>query len=119
MTRPFLLTARGSGEDGHRFDVAISAASSLFTGHFPGHPILPGIVHLALAQQALGEIAGREVALAAVRSLKLRRPVVPDDLLELRLGNPGADGWWRFEARCGGVLTSQGLIEAWTGPAPD
>jgi predicted hotdog family 3-hydroxylacyl-ACP dehydratase len=118
MTRPLRLTARGSGEDGHRFDVAISAASSLFTGHFPGHPILPGIVHLALAQQALGEIAGREVALAAVRSLKLRRPVVPGDLLELRLGNPGADGWWRFEARCGGVLTSQGLIEAWTGPAP-
>jgi 3-hydroxymyristoyl/3-hydroxydecanoyl-(acyl carrier protein) dehydratase len=117
MTRPFRLTVCGSGEDGHRLDVAIPAASSLFTGHFPGRPILPGIAHLALAQWALGEIMGREVALAAVRSLKLRRPVVPGDLLELRIGNSGEDGWWRFEVHCGGAAASQGVIEV-RDPAP-
>jgi 3-hydroxyacyl-[acyl-carrier-protein] dehydratase len=111
MTRPFRLTVRGTGEEGHRFEVAIPIASPLFTGHFPGHPILPGIAHLALAQRALGEIMGREVALAAVRSLKLRRPVVPGEPLELRLGQPGEDGSWRFEVHCGGAAASQGVIE--------
>jgi len=53
MTPPLRLTARGSGEDGHLFSVEISAASPWFAGHFPGHPVLPGIAHLALAQRAL------------------------------------------------------------------
>jgi len=118
MTRPLRLTARGDGEEGHGFAVAVPAGCSLFTGHFPGQPILPGISHLALAQWALGEILGREVALAAVRSLKLRRPVVPGDLLELRIGIPGDEGVARFEARCDGASVSQGVIQTWSGPAP-
>jgi predicted hotdog family 3-hydroxylacyl-ACP dehydratase len=117
MTPSFRLIARGSGEDGHRFEVAIPAASALFTGHFPGHPILPGIVHLALAQRALGEIMGREVDLAAVRSLKLRRPISPGDTAEIRVGAPGAEGTARFEVRCGSGVASQGVIEI-REPAP-
>jgi predicted hotdog family 3-hydroxylacyl-ACP dehydratase len=118
MTPPLRLTARGSGGDGHRFDVEIPAASSLFIGHFSGRPILPGIAHLALAQRALSEIMGREVSLSAVRSLRLRRPVVPGDLPELRIGPPGEDGVARFEVRCGGAVASQGVIEVWNGPMP-
>lgn len=118
MTPPLRLTARGSGGDGHRFDVDIPAASPLFTGHFPGRPILPGIAHLALAQRALSEILGRQAALGAVRSLKLRRPVVPGDLPELRIGPPGEDGAVRFEVRCGEAAASQGAIEIWNGPVP-
>jgi predicted hotdog family 3-hydroxylacyl-ACP dehydratase len=118
MTPPFRLTALDSGDEGRRFEVTVPAASALFTGHFPGHPILPGITHLALAQQALGEVLGREVALAAVRSLKLRRPVVPGDQPELRIGALGEDGAARFEVRCGSGLASQGVVEVWSGPAP-
>src|SRR6476659_6063693 len=118
MTPPLRLTARGSAGDGYRFGIEIPAASRLFAGHFPGRPILPGIAHLALAQSALSEILGREVALAAVRSLKLRRPVVPGDLPELRIGPPGEDGAARFEVRCGATAASQGVVEIWTGAAP-
>jgi 3-hydroxymyristoyl/3-hydroxydecanoyl-(acyl carrier protein) dehydratase len=118
MTRPLRLIARGSGEDGHRFAVAVPEECSLFIGHFPGQPILPGIAHLALAQWALGEITGREVALAAVRSLKLRRTVVPGDLLELRFSIPGEDGVERFEVRCEGAMASQGEVRIWAGPEP-
>lgn len=118
MTPPLRLTARGSGEDGHRFDVEIPAASPLFSGHFPGRPILPGIAHLALAQRALSEILGREISLGAVRSLKLRRPVVPGDLPELRSSPPGEDGTVRFEVRCGETAASQGTVEIWSGPLP-
>jgi 3-hydroxymyristoyl/3-hydroxydecanoyl-(acyl carrier protein) dehydratase len=118
MKCPFRLTARGSGEDGHRFAVAVPEECSLFTGHFPGKPILPGIAHLALAQWALGEIMGKEVGLAAVPSLKLRRPVAPGDLLELRIGIPGKEGVARFEVRSEGATASQGVVQVWTGPAP-
>ncbi|MBW8877283.1 MAG: hypothetical protein JF614_20150 [Acidobacteria bacterium] len=124
---PFRLTgltggagraAIGAGEGGHRFVVEIPTASPLFAGHFPGRPILPGIAHLALAQRALEDITGREVALAAVRSLKLRRPLTPGDRLELRIGPPGEDGEARFEVRCDGAAASQGVVEVWSGPRP-
>ncbi len=124
---PFRLTgltagtgraATGAGEGGHLFAVEIPAASPLFAGHFPGRPILPGILHVALARRALEDIAGREVALAAVRSLKLRRPVTPDDRLELRIGPPGEDGAVRFEVRCDGAAASQGVVEVWSGAGP-
>lgn len=118
MTPPLRLTARGFGGDGHRFAVAVPEGCSLFTGHFPGQPTLPGISHLALAQWALGDILGKEVALAAVRSLKLRRPVVPGNLLELRIGIPGDEGVARFEVHSDGATASQGVVQLWTGPAP-
>ncbi len=108
----FQLTSGGPG-----FEVEIPAASALFAGHFPGHPILPGIAHLALARQGLSEILGREIELAAVRSLKLRRTLVPGEPAELRVSAPGEDGATRFEVRCGGAVASQGTVEVWSGPS--
>jgi predicted hotdog family 3-hydroxylacyl-ACP dehydratase len=96
---PFRLLDAG---DGRRFRVEIPLRSPLFAGHFPGHPILPGIAHLALVERALGP-------LAAVRSLKLRRPVLPGDALDLAVGVP-EDGWARFELRRGDGAVSAGAV---------
>jgi len=98
---PFRLIAEAAGR---RFRVEIPPASPLFAGHFPGHPIFPGVAHLALVERALGQ------PLAAVRSLKLRRPVGPGDVLELSLGEPEADGAVRFELRRGGEAVSAGSV---------
>jgi 3-hydroxymyristoyl/3-hydroxydecanoyl-(acyl carrier protein) dehydratase len=78
--------------DGWLLRVRIPETSPLFTGHFPGHPILPGVAQLALVTRALGEWQGREIALAGVRSLKLRQPVGPGDTLAVRLSRRADDG---------------------------
>lgn len=87
--------------------VAIPADSRLFAGHFPGHPVLPGIAHLALVEAVLaaapadGGARGRRTAIVAVRNLRLRRPILPGDQLGLRIagaersgtaGGPGGTG---------------------------
>lgn len=101
---PFQFLDADPGGPGRRFRVEIPAASPLFTGHFPGRPILPGIAHLAFVERALG------APLAAVRSLKLRLPVGPGETLDLVLFPPGGDGWVRFEVRRGEETVSGGSI---------
>jgi 3-hydroxymyristoyl/3-hydroxydecanoyl-(acyl carrier protein) dehydratase len=86
-----VLGSRPEG-DGWLLTARIPEASPLFSGHFPGHPILPGVAHLALVTRALSDWLGREVVLAGVRSLKLRRPVGPDETLAVRLSTGGDAG---------------------------
>src|SRR5215218_8177092 len=108
-SEPFRLLAASETERGLLFSIEIPAGSRLFEGHFPGHPILPGIAHLALAERALG------APLTAVRSLKLRRPVVPGEVLELSLRDPDEEAWVRFELRRDGEPVSSGAV--WTVPS--
>lgn len=88
--------------------VEIPASSPLFEGHFPGHPILPGVAQLALVENAMG------APLAEVRAVKLRRPVGPGEILELSLGDPDGDGWTRFELRREGEAVSSGALKTGT-----
>jgi beta-hydroxyacyl-ACP dehydratase FabZ len=64
-----------------------------FTGHFPGLPIMPGVLIIeAMAQTAgilVGHLAphtrGKVMFLASVEEAKFRRPVVPGDQLRIEM----------------------------------
>ncbi len=87
--------------------IVVPEGSPWFAGHFPGHPILPGIAHLALVAEALGH-----PPLSEVKTLKLRKPVAPGDVLDLSLdeGGGGEDGAVRFEIRRGDEVVSNGAV---------
>jgi 3-hydroxymyristoyl/3-hydroxydecanoyl-(acyl carrier protein) dehydratase len=83
-----------------------------FTGHFPGRPIVPGVVLLDLALAALSEDLGLATGPVQVRNTKFLAPVGPGAHLELRFvfdtrggvnftfseaGNPVASGGLSFE----------------------
>jgi 3-hydroxyacyl-[acyl-carrier-protein] dehydratase len=71
----------------------VQADEPWFAGHFPGRPILPGVlVTEALAQVAAlvyltsaPEAAGREVFLVGLDKMRFRAPVRPGDLLRLEV----------------------------------
>ncbi|MFL6261303.1 MAG: hypothetical protein ACJ76Y_16515 [Thermoanaerobaculia bacterium] len=86
-----------------RVRIEVPADSPLFAGHFPGHPILPGIAHLTFVEGALG------APITAARSVRLRRPVIPGETLELAI-SPGEGGWARFEITCQGNPVSSGSV---------
>ncbi len=65
-----------------------------FQGHFPGHPVMPGVLIVeAMAQTAaalvmltLGEEAeGKIVYFMSIDSAKFRKPVLPGDMLEFHV----------------------------------
>jgi len=66
----------------------------IFTGHFPGYPILPGVVQIEMIAQASSFICvlanedpfqlSMDVALMSVQSAKFRRPVLPGMNLNIK-----------------------------------
>ena len=61
-----------------------------FTGHFPGHPIMPGVLILeAMAQVAgvlmLKDHSGKLAYFMAIDKAKFRKPVLPGDQLRLEV----------------------------------
>ena len=72
----------------------VSGDEDFFRGHFPGHPIMPGVLVVeAMAQTAgvlvvatLGEEAeGKLVYFMTVENARFRKPVLPGDVLELHV----------------------------------
>ncbi len=65
-----------------------------FQGHFPGEPIMPGVLILESMAQlgilfakktAMDELSGKLLVFAGMDGVRFRRPVVPGDRLEIEL----------------------------------
>ncbi len=70
----------------------VSANEPFFQGHWPGRPIMPGVLILEAMAQAGGVLiaasvdrVGRVAMLVSIDDVKLRRPVVPGDQLRLEI----------------------------------
>ncbi|HEY0615052.1 MAG TPA: 3-hydroxyacyl-ACP dehydratase FabZ [Candidatus Elarobacter sp.] len=84
----------------------------MFTGHFPGNPLFPGVYMIeALAQLGgttilePGDMARKVPYLAGIDKAKFRRPVVPGDRLDMEarvLKTKMNIGWVEVEASVGG-----------------
>ena len=72
--------------------VAVDAAAPVFRGHFPGFAILPGVMLMAFAREAVSSEIGRPVMLRRIVRQRFMRPVRPDTVVtvECDIGVPGA-----------------------------
>lgn len=93
---PFLLVDRIRELDPDRRIVGIKNVTinePFFQGHFPGRPVMPGVLILeALAQvggvlafKSLGSVGRPVVYLTGIDGAKFRKPVVPGDILRLEV----------------------------------
>ena len=71
---------------------AVSFNEDFFQGHFPGAPIMPGVLQIEALAQAAGVLAvdslglagsGKLVYFMAIENAKFRSPVTPGVLLDL------------------------------------
>jgi 3-hydroxyacyl-[acyl-carrier-protein] dehydratase len=93
---PFLLIDRIVEFEPTKRLVAIKNVTfneEFFQGHFPGHPIMPGVLQVEAMAQAGGiiimsETPDREsklVVFTGIERAKFRRPVVPGDQLRIEV----------------------------------
>ncbi|MDY2797557.1 3-hydroxyacyl-ACP dehydratase FabZ [[Pasteurella] aerogenes] len=91
---PFLLVDRVTDfEEGQWLKAVknVSVNEPCFTGHFPGEPILPGVLILEALAQAMGilafkthELQGGELFyFAGIDEARFKCPVLPGDQMEL------------------------------------
>ena len=91
-----------------------------FQGHFPGQPVMPGVLIVealaqvgAVALLSQADHAGKIVYFAGIDGVRFRRPVVPGDTLHLTVELTrlrGRVGKGRGEARVDGRLAAEGEL---------
>jgi 3-hydroxyacyl-[acyl-carrier-protein] dehydratase len=102
----------------------VSVNESYFAGHFPNHPVMPGVMIIeSMAQTAavlvvetLGpDAAGRVVYFMSIEGAKFRRPVVPGDQMRVHVAKERNRGnVWKFHgiARVDGVAVAEASFAA-------
>src|SRR5215468_7532373 len=117
---PFLLLDRVLELDRMKRVVAVKNVTinePFFTGHFPGAPIMPGVLLVETMAQAgavllLTEIQDREdklVFFTGIERARFRRPVVPGDQLRIEVE---VLAWRRIAGRMDGKVFVDGKLAA-------
>jgi 3-hydroxyacyl-[acyl-carrier-protein] dehydratase len=95
-----------------------------FQGHFPGYPIMPGVLLIeAMAQAAaalvvatMGAAAdGQKVYFMTIENARFRKPVVPGDQVRIIVEKERRRGpVWKFKGKCtvDGHLTTEASFSA-------
>jgi 3-hydroxyacyl-[acyl-carrier-protein] dehydratase len=93
-----------------------------FQGHFPGHPVMPGVLIIEAMAQAGGilafksaDVRNKLVYFMGIDKAKFRRPVVPGDALTLALTvtrQRGTIWMFRGEAYVGDALAAEAELMA-------
>lgn len=107
---------------------AVTGNETFFNGHFPGNPVMPGVLQIEAMGQAgvlLAILSGAAVDadhtlyVSTVADCKFRRPVTPGDVMELRANVIRYRmGTWKLgcEARVDGEITTIATVTATLGP---
>lgn len=89
------------------FKLLLEPDHPAFQGHFPGDPVLPGVVQVDWAIRLGAEAFGPLGTFLGLDRIKFLEPVRPGETLELSLSAPRA-GRLDFRYASGGALKSSG-----------
>ena len=124
---PFLLIDKMVDMDGEESGTAIKNVTinePFFQGHFPGKPVMPGVLLIEAMAQAAGALvlnhlgdahAGKLVFFMSIDKARFRKPVLPGDVVHfhVKLTNKRAPVWkYWAEAHVDGKKVAEAEIGA-------
>jgi len=102
----------------------VTSSEPHFQGHFPGRPVMPGVLLIEAMAQTAGAlcVASQEdksapsvVYLMTIDKAKFRKPVVPGDQVRFHMTRTAKrrNMWWfRGEAKVDGALVCEAEVSA-------
>jgi 3-hydroxyacyl-[acyl-carrier-protein] dehydratase len=124
---PFLMVDRIRDIDGDDFGIGIKNVTfnePHFQGHFPGHPVMPGVLLIEGMAQTAGALCvlaqglsgpPKLVYFMTIDNAKFRKPVVPGDTVEYHVRKiRRRSNIWKFaaEAKVAGVKVAEAEVSA-------
>jgi len=88
--------------------VRIAAMHPALPGHFPGNPIVPGVVLLDRIAAAIERARGLRIA--RIASVKFLAPLKPEEDAELRVSTDGARARFRIDRNAVPILRGEGEL---------
>ncbi|MFM0005904.1 AMP-binding protein [Paraburkholderia dipogonis] len=104
-----VLAEARSGDTLH-YELRVPPSLVHFAGHFPGLPILPGVVQVDWAMRLAAEHVPAVRAVASIDRLKFMAPVSPGAVLKLTLAHDAARRRVQFAYRVSGRDCASGVI---------
>ena len=90
-------------------DLTFDRDAAYFQGHFPGFPVLPGVVQLGTAHRLAEAFIGRARTLRAVKKVKFSHVIQPGATVHFSLTKKTADEF-AFDYRKGDVPCTSGVL---------
>lgn len=107
---PTILAER-IGPGRRELEILVPEASPWFEGHFPGHPILPGVAQIAWAVHYAAALRNDAPTPHTLAQVKFKRPILPGARLTLCLSRaPGGDSL-QYEYRDAQHSYSSGILD--------
>lgn len=94
-------------------DFVVDAAHPSLSGHFPGNPIVPGVVVLNRVVEAIEALHGPRASMR-LPQVKFLQPLLPGEPARIELD--GAAPRWKFRVLRGDTLLASGEVADGTAP---
>ena len=104
-----VLSSESLNADSLRWTFRVPESLPFFEGHFPGHPILPGVVALSWMLSAAARFSGRPLEAVELLNVKFQVVILPGTELELTVV-PKAGGRMQATVRSGAGIHASALI---------
>jgi len=60
-------------------DLVINASHKIFEGHFPGHPVVPGVCMMQMVKEIIEQVIGKKLNLASAGEMKFLAIIDPKE----------------------------------------
>lgn len=75
----FTIVSKNSISEGaYSYVVELNAGHKVFEGHFPGNPIVPGVMSMMMIRMLAEESLGRTTRYTVVKDCKYLQTIIPD-----------------------------------------
>ena len=77
MTPLFHITPLTHDTPAHHYRATLTTDHSVFGGHFPDAPVVPGVMTMQLVRQCCADALRREVSFHEIKEAKFLAPILP------------------------------------------